>query len=205
MAHRACGVRIRSCTDVAIGLLSLAFAAAKTPHPGPRLAQPKTPPPPPLVLMPEFSFGPAFGTNMVLQQQPAKAAVYGYLGAGGTSVKVTVSSGGKDLYSIDADLQTTLHQPFGTEYGVKTFNHYNRSVPAWKALLKPTSAGGDYTITATCVGCSVNATQIISSVAFGDVCEFPTPPHAMLLSHLLSLRPIGGPPMPTHLLHGIND
>jgi hypothetical protein len=36
------------------------------------------------------------GTHMVLQQAPAKAAVYGYLGAGATAVKVTVSSGGKD-------------------------------------------------------------------------------------------------------------
>ena len=128
------------------------------------------PPPPPPVPMPDFSFGAVFGSNMVLQQAPAKSAVYGYLGAGATAVKVTVKSASTS-YSVDADLNASLHQPFGPEYGVKTFNHYNRSVPGWKALLKPMEAGGDYTITATCTGCGVNATQTISNVAFGDVCE----------------------------------
>lgn len=64
-----------------------------------------------------FSFGAAFGSNMVLQQAPAKAAVYGFTSssaaAAATAVKVTVSSGGKDLYSVDASIDTTVHQPFG--------------------------------------------------------------------------------------------
>ena len=42
-------------------------------------------------------------------------------------------------------------------------------MPGWKALLRPTKAGGAYTITAVCTGCAVNATQSISNVAFGDV------------------------------------
>ena len=105
----------------------------------------------------------------MLQQQPAKAAVYGYLGAGATGVRVTVSSAGKDLYVVDAEI-ATLHQPFGPEWGV-SFNAYNRSVPGWKALLTPAAAGGAYTITAVCTGCSANATQSISDVTFGDVCE----------------------------------
>jgi hypothetical protein len=106
---------------------------------------------------------------MVLQMAPAKSAVYGYLSAGATAVKVTVSSGGKDPYSVDAAINATLHQPFGPEWGVKTFNAYNRSVPGWKALLHPTEAGGAYTITAVCTGCAVNATQTINDVVFGDV------------------------------------
>lgn len=77
------------------------------------------PPPPPAVPLPPFSFGPAFGSHMVLQQAPAKAAVYGYLGAGATAVKVTVASAGKVLYSVDADIQTTLHQPYGPDWGVQ--------------------------------------------------------------------------------------
>ena len=127
------------------------------------------PPPPPPVLLPPFSFGPAFGTHMVLQQAPAKAAVYGYLEAGATAVKVTVSSAGKELYSVDADITATLHQPYGPDWGVQ-FNAYNKSVPGWKALLKPAQAGGAYTITATCTGCTMNATQSIRDVTFGDVC-----------------------------------
>lgn len=179
--------------------LALTLAALAVATTASAKSRPPQPPPPP-VLMPPFSFGPAFGTlrrhrsararppsqhdhasadllctsagtNMVLQQAPAQSAVYGYLGDGGTAVKVTVSAGGKDLYTVDADLNTTLHQPFGKEYGVKTFNHYNKSVPAWKALLKPAKASvsTEYTITAVCTGCSVNATQVISNVVFGDV------------------------------------
>jgi hypothetical protein len=55
---------------------------------------------------------------MVLQMAPAKAAVYGYLGDGASAVKVTVSSAGKELYSVDADITATLHQPFGPQWGV---------------------------------------------------------------------------------------
>ena len=79
--------------------------------------RPPAPPPPP-VSMPPFSFGPVFGSHMVLQMAPAKAAVYGYLGDGATAVKVTVSSAGKELYSVDADITATLHQPFGPQWGV---------------------------------------------------------------------------------------
>jgi hypothetical protein len=79
--------------------------------------RPPAPPPPP-VPMPPFSFGPVFGSHMVLQMAPAKAAVYGYLGDGATAVKVTVSSAGKELYSVDADITATLHQPFGPQWGV---------------------------------------------------------------------------------------
>ena len=37
---------------------------------------------------------------MVLQMSPAKAAVYGYLGPGGTAVSVSVASGGNELYTV---------------------------------------------------------------------------------------------------------
>ena len=122
--------------------------------------------------MPPFSFGPAFGSHMVLQQAPAKAAVYGYLEAGATAVVVTVSTAaGVELYSVAADITATLHQPYGPDWGVN-FNAYNGSVPGWKALLKPSEAGGSYTITAVCTaGCSATATRSISDVTFGDVCE----------------------------------
>jgi hypothetical protein len=61
-----------------------------------------------------FGFGYAFGDDMVLQQAPAKAAVYGFLPfEGGTDVTVTVSSGGKVLYSVAAEVgPTSTHQPY---------------------------------------------------------------------------------------------
>lgn len=52
----------------------------------------------------------------VLQQAPSKAAVYGFVSNGGSGVKVTVSSGGKDLYTVDATMNST-HQPFGGAFG----------------------------------------------------------------------------------------
>ena len=48
------------------------------------------PPPPPLPPLPPFSFDALFGDNMVLQREPNKAAVYGYVGGGGSGVSVTI-------------------------------------------------------------------------------------------------------------------
>ena len=62
-------------------VLSLVLVGATA---GPQAPSP--PPPPPL----NFIFGAAFGSNMVLQQQPSKAAVYGFLGQNGTAVTVSV-------------------------------------------------------------------------------------------------------------------
>ena len=59
-----------------------------------------------------------FGDNMVLQRAPAAAAVYGYLDSPSATVRVTVSSNGAPLYSVDATYNTTL-QPFGDGWGVR--------------------------------------------------------------------------------------
>ena len=84
----------------------------------------------------------------VLQQSPAKAAVYGTLEAAGTAVSVTVD-GGADLasYTVAATVEKG----------------------EWKALLKPAAAGGSYTITAKCTGCKNATDAVISDVTFGDV------------------------------------
>jgi len=135
------------------------------------------PPPPPPVpsTLPPLSFGAAFGDNMVLQMEPAKAAVYGYLGPGGRSVTVTVKSNDgatQSQYTVEAKLNSTV-QPFGKEYAVRpanTYNPWNEPLATWKALLPPTTAGGDYTITATCTGCTSGPSSVsISNVAFGDM------------------------------------
>jgi hypothetical protein len=67
-------------------------------------------------------------------------------------------------------LFTATHQPVGPEFA----GMHSTAGPhfAWKALLKPTAAGGNYTLFAKCTGCTgsgeySNAT--ITNVTFGDV------------------------------------
>lgn len=52
---------------------------------------------------------------------------------------------------------------------MNSFTPWGVPLYTWKALLKPTKAGGNYTITATCTGCG-NGTSVISvtNVTFGD-------------------------------------
>ena len=59
------------------------------------------------------------------------------------------------------------HQPFGY-VDPKTGSQLPVIANTWKALLHPTTAGGDYTITATCHGCVSNTTATLSHVTFGD-------------------------------------
>ena len=40
---------------------------------------------------------------------------------------------------------------------------------SWKACLKPTAAGGDFTLTATCTGCTNKTPAVLEHVTFGDV------------------------------------
>jgi hypothetical protein len=142
------------------------------------------PPGPPPIPVQQFGFGYAFGDDMVLQREPSMAAVYGFVANGGSAVKVTVSSGGKDLYTVDASLNTT-HQAFGGAFGERPcpkeqcppydmagWNPWNQPLATWKALLKPTPAvkGQTFTITAACTGCIGNTTsETITNVVFGDM------------------------------------
>eukprot|EP00755_Sulcionema_specki_P037606 Sspe_Gene.109279::Locus_89015_Transcript_1_1_Confidence_1.000_Length_778::g.109279::m.109279 len=102
-----------------------------------------------------LSFSEHVQDHMVLQRAPSKAAVYGTLNATGGSAAVSVTvrsvSGGSagEAYEVDGKV-------VGSE---------------WVALLRPTAAGGNYTITARCVkGCTEgNNTATIGDVTFGDV------------------------------------
>eukprot|EP00041_Stephanoeca_diplocostata_P018767 m.396690 g.396690 ORF g.396690 m.396690 type:complete len:756 (+) comp21114_c0_seq4:60-2327(+) len=124
------------------------------------------PPPPPAP--PAFGFNLNHGNWMVLQQAPAKSAVYGTLGVGGTAVKVSMcaDNGGAPCNTIDAKINAT-HQPVGYQDP----NGVPFPVTAsWKALLPPMPAGGSFTITATCTGCTdVNKTITLTNVTFGDM------------------------------------
>ena len=101
-----------------------------------------------------LNFSNVFGPNMVLQMAPAKTAVYGPLGSGssaGAKVSVTVAPASADTVADSYTVSGTV-----TADG------------QWKAYLKPTAAGGSYTITAKCdSGCTGSVT--LSDVTFGDV------------------------------------
>jgi len=113
-------------------------------------------PPPPPSAPPGITFNSTQGDMMVLQQAPAKACVYGMLGAGGTGADVEIastSSGGSDA---------AVFIPYQVAAQVTADG-------AWKACLQPHKAGGDFTITAKCTGCSNTTAAVLRHVTFGDV------------------------------------
>lgn len=118
-----------------------------------------------------FSFFSVFSSNMVLQQAPAQAAVYGIVVGNPTNVSVTVTGGG-DSYTVQATVgPNATHQPFGPEF-VGGESGYPGPFVTWKALLRPTEAGGNYTIYANCQGCTqsgVYENVTLYNVTFGDV------------------------------------
>ena len=93
---------------------------------------------------------------MVLQQAPAKSAVYCTVGPGGTAVAVTVT-GTND----EGQAQAAYTVPAAVAGG------------QWKAVLKPTKAGGSYTITARCTGCQNATAAALDDVTFGDLWSAP--------------------------------
>ena len=107
---------------------------------------------------------------MVLQQQPASACLYGTVGDPGGSVRISIRSSSESS---------------GFAANVSTGG-------GWKACLPPTAAGGDYTVTATCTGCTNTTAAVLEHVTFGDVwyCsgESIKPLHAVSLSRWFSLR-----------------
>eukprot|EP00041_Stephanoeca_diplocostata_P008440 m.125345 g.125345 ORF g.125345 m.125345 type:complete len:736 (-) comp17323_c0_seq1:544-2751(-) len=111
---------------------------------GGRLSGQASPTPP---STPAISFNDSIGSYMVLQQQPARACVYGTLGAGGRGATIQVSGSGTPTYTVQANVT-------GSQ---------------WKACLQPTTAGGDVTITASCSGCTNSTPAKIVHATFGDV------------------------------------
>jgi sialate O-acetylesterase len=123
---------------------------------------------------------------MVLQQAPAKSAVYGFMdynaSMAGAEVLVTLTPapGGGAPITVRAALNAT-YQTFGPGWGVRPcascpdinppFNPFNQPLASWKALLPPQPAGGNYTVTAACTGCSSSApsSATIGNIAFGDM------------------------------------
>jgi sialate O-acetylesterase len=123
--------------------------------------------PPPAPPPPAFGFSPVLGEWMVLQQSPAAAAVYGVAPESATGVTITVSDG-KTSYDVVAKVgRDATHQPYG--YVDPSGANLPVQNNTWKAILHPTAAGGDYTITAKCAGCTNVSTATLAHVTFGDM------------------------------------
>ena len=123
---------------------------------------------------------------MVLQRAPAMAAVYGFLdfnaSMAGAVVHVTLTPDSGTPTTVQATLNATV-QTFGPEWGVRSvnasqcpgclppFNPWNAPLASWKALLPPQPAGGNFTVTAVCTGCSALGPSSIAlaDVTFGDL------------------------------------
>ena len=159
------GLLVVACTLVHCRSLNLVQAATgETPMSPLAKVALMAPPPSPT---PSFAFSSGFGNWMVLQQAPAKAAVYGPIDANATGVEVTVTNTQDgSSYSVKAELNTT-HQPVG--YIDAGSNNPFPVTASWKALLNPTKAGGDYEITAVCTGCAGNGTVTLTNFTFGDM------------------------------------
>ena len=85
--------------------------------------------------------------------------VVGAKAGGQTKVEVTVAEVGGAKYTVQAVVDVT---PKTAAAG----GLYAR----WKALLHPADAGGNYTVTAACTGCTApGSTAAIEDVTFGDV------------------------------------
>ena len=106
-----------------------------------------------------IGFSAGFTDDGVLQRGPEQAAVYGWINitqpmvAGGADVAVTVVVLGVDADGKDVAYNVTAERPAPDQ---------------WKAMLRVSPAGGDYTITATFAP-NVNATATIRRITFGDV------------------------------------
>ena len=121
------------------------------------VARGKPPPPPP---PPNGAFlSGVFSDSAVLQRAPAKAAVYGAAGS--------VFGNGTVAPDAGATVTVTVKESAGTGY---TVTATAAADGGWKAMLKPASAGGDYTISAACTaGCTGKQPHTIVNVTFGDV------------------------------------
>lgn len=146
------------------------------------ITKPPPPPPPPTPPPPTFNctglcFSPTHGDHMVLQHSPAAAAVYGLVGtsntdAVGIAIQVTVTpapSSSTSLLSVSAQAA-----PYTVTAAITAATPWSGGGKGWKALLKPTESGGNYTITAVCTaGCSRGSSSgkraSISDVTFGAV------------------------------------
>ena len=135
-------------------------------------------------------FSAGFDSDMVLQQAPAKAAVYGLAFHSGAAIEVTVtpSSGGAARTSMTLAIPLDSVQRPDPSHGIQSTTNYTA---AWKVFLEPVDSGGTYTITSKCTsGCGTEGGERdiavpLERVTFGLVffCSGVGVNHAALSSH----------------------
>ena len=93
-----------------------------------------------------ISFAPCLSDWAVLQRSPAQSRVYGLLGDGGTSATVKVT----DLdHNLDFEAVASVDGS------------------SWQALLPPQQAGGNFTVTVACTGCTNSTPARLEHITFG--------------------------------------
>jgi hypothetical protein len=110
--------------------------------------------------VPGIFFSGVFTNHTVLQRGPETSAVYGVVVGGAKSVEVTMSGTAEsgELESV-AGISATVDSSTVAQFG------YAR----WKAVLPAHDAGGAFTLTASCTGCTKQTSTAISDVTFGDI------------------------------------
>ena len=126
------------------------------PYPAPPAPPAPTPPP---ARNGSLRFSSACEDGMVLQRAPSVAAVYGDVGTGTSDDRaapsISVRVAGRDALGAATAPYTVAAELVNGGAG-------------WKALLRPTLAGGDYEISVACdAGC--NGSASIANATFGDV------------------------------------
>jgi hypothetical protein len=130
----------------------------------------------------DLNFSTVFSHGAVLQMAPSRAAVYGYVGTNANSTTSGYSN--VSVTVVVADQQHQEPQEEGQEFSntrrvgkaAAAATSYtvqavvNATTGAWKALLPPTTAGGAYTLEASCAGGGCTGSPVaLRNVTFGSV------------------------------------
>jgi sialate O-acetylesterase len=112
---------------------------------------------------PSLCFASGLSTGAVLQQAPARAALYGSAPAGS-------APGSQVVVTLTAAATTTTTTTTPQDQYTASFSSPLAADGTWKVLLDPLSAGGNFSATVACASC-VNGTQTstITDLTFGDV------------------------------------
>jgi hypothetical protein len=99
-------------------------------------------------------FSAAFSSDMVLQREPAQAAVFG-TAAPGATVQVRLTGPGN--FSWSSAPVPVMRSPDASQHGT------------WRVLLPARGPGFGYALEAACDGCPNAAAATLSGVGYGDV------------------------------------
>jgi hypothetical protein len=118
----------------------------------------------------DLIFSAGFSDDAILQRSAtAGAAIYGFATASTDPITVRVEGTTKELATVSYTVQAEMYAWTGAGVYPDTPDAPKHGDTVWKAILKPASAGGDYSITVTQPAPSGLADAMIKRVSFGDV------------------------------------